>query len=160
MTSLYRHFDKDGALLYVGVSFNPFVRSQGHSNGSVWFERISRIEIEQFETRDAALDAEFNAIQKERPLYNKAGQRFDIPATPNKGMSGRELASIRRTLCGTNTGAFGRALGYAGNDATLAASVRRLEIMEKVPGSIAKLASIYRCNNSLLTEDQLPIDNA
>lgn len=58
-------------------------------------------------------------------------------------MTGSQLAAIRRTLCGTNTAAFGRALGYQGKDISVAASVRRLETMERVPEWFAKLAAIY-----------------
>lgn len=60
-------------------------------------------------------------------------------------MTGAELQAIRKALCGTDTVKFGRALGLAQNgaDATIAASVRRLEAMERVPRWFEILASIY-----------------
>jgi excinuclease UvrABC nuclease subunit len=67
---LYRHFDKDGRLLYVGASANPFQRMQYHSNLAVWFREIARVELEHFPCRDDALEAEAKAIKLERPKYN------------------------------------------------------------------------------------------
>ena len=65
-------------------------------------------------------------------------------------MTGPELAAIRRALCGTDTAAFGRALGLGGNDRTVAASVRRLEIAQRVPEWLAKLAAAYRSHPKLI----------
>lgn len=59
-------------------------------------------------------------------------------------MTGPELQAIRHKLCGSNTAEFARMLGYQGTtDASLSASVRRLETMERVPEWFAKLATIY-----------------
>jgi hypothetical protein len=62
-------------------------------------------------------------------------------------MTGNELQQIRKTLCGTDTVTFGRALGLCYNQTdnhkSVAASVRRLESMDKIPEWFAKLASIY-----------------
>lgn len=71
-TSLYRHFNKDGELLYVGISNNHINRLNQHKSASSWFEDISRVEIEHFETRGEALNAETKAIQEEKPKHNIA----------------------------------------------------------------------------------------
>ena len=71
MNCLYRHFDKNGILLYIGISMNLFARLKAHQKQSHWFNLIDRIEIKHFETREEVLMAEKLAIQKERPLYNK-----------------------------------------------------------------------------------------
>jgi len=68
--SLYRHFDKDGKLLYVGVSLNVVNRLAQHKNASKWYSEIAKIDIEQFATREAALEAEKNAVIKENPIHN------------------------------------------------------------------------------------------
>lgn len=70
MTHLYRHFDKDGDLLYVGISLSAVARLKQHMDHSRWANEISRIEIEQFPTREAALFAELKAIQSEKPRHN------------------------------------------------------------------------------------------
>jgi hypothetical protein len=69
--ALYRHFDKTGNLLYVGIACNPFRRSVDHSCNADWFERVARIDIEWHLTRDAALWFEEMAIARENPKYNR-----------------------------------------------------------------------------------------
>lgn len=71
-TALYRHFDADMNLLYVGISLSPLARLAGHSNRSSWFSKIWGITIERFGSRRAALYAEARAIADERPLHNRA----------------------------------------------------------------------------------------
>lgn len=70
MTNLYRHFNEDGALLYVGISLSAVNRLSAHSRGAPWFSEIVRIEIEKFDTREAAHDAEKKAIAREKPRHN------------------------------------------------------------------------------------------
>jgi hypothetical protein len=70
-TELYRHYDDEGKLLYVGISLSTVSRLIDHKE-SPWFGRISHIKIERFPTRKAALIAEQIAITMEGPEYNKA----------------------------------------------------------------------------------------
>jgi len=67
---LYRHFDAQGNLLYVGISRNAAARLRGHKIAS-WYDDISSITIEHFKTKSAAADAEWRAIQSEHPKFNK-----------------------------------------------------------------------------------------
>jgi len=69
-TSLYRHFDKDGTLLYVGISLSALNRLGQHADHSAWFKTISNVTIEHFDTREEALKAETLAIRQEKPLHN------------------------------------------------------------------------------------------
>jgi len=69
-TSLYRHFNGEGKLLYVGVSLSTIQRLGQHKEHSDWFESIARVSIEHFDTREEALEAERLAIFRERPLHN------------------------------------------------------------------------------------------
>jgi GIY-YIG catalytic domain-containing protein len=70
--ALYRHFDADGTLLYVGISLSALNRLGQHKQNAEWFDKIARVAIEKFPTRAAALEAEHNAIKEEKPLYNVA----------------------------------------------------------------------------------------
>lgn len=72
-TSLYRHFDGAGTLLYVGVSLSALHRLSQHRNHSHWFSKIKTVTIEHFSSREMAIEAETNAIRDERPLYNLLG---------------------------------------------------------------------------------------
>jgi excinuclease UvrABC nuclease subunit len=70
MSNLYRHFDKDNRLLYVGVSLSVTQRLAQHRSHAHWFSQITRVEVEQFLTRQEAIVAERAAIKNERPLFN------------------------------------------------------------------------------------------
>ncbi len=67
---LYRHFDKAGTLLYVGVSLNALIRLTAHADNARWFKQIARVEITNWATREASLRAERRAIRLEKPLHN------------------------------------------------------------------------------------------
>lgn len=69
-TALYRHYDDSGSLLYVGVSLNAVIRLAQHKQASDWFNSITRVDIEFFESRQKALSAETEAIQEEGPAHN------------------------------------------------------------------------------------------
>jgi predicted GIY-YIG superfamily endonuclease len=72
-TALYRHFDADGKLLYVGISLSVVARLARHVNGSHWARQITMITIEWHSGRPEALAAEAAAIVAERPAFNIAG---------------------------------------------------------------------------------------
>lgn len=69
MTSLYRYFDTDGTLLYVGVSVNPFLRERRHRREKD-MTQVRYVELEWFSSDEAAYEAEKHAIKQERPLWN------------------------------------------------------------------------------------------
>lgn len=68
--NLYRHFDADGTLLYVGISLSALSRLASHKNAAKWFDQIAVVRIERLESREAALAAERKAIKEERPRHN------------------------------------------------------------------------------------------
>jgi hypothetical protein len=72
-TALYRHFDERGTLLYVGISLCAIGRLAQHRARAEWFDRISEIRVEWFDSREEALAAEAAAIVAECPLHNVQG---------------------------------------------------------------------------------------
>jgi hypothetical protein len=77
---LYRHFNDEGALLYVGVSKKGLSRLAQHQS-SPWFHEIAVVTLEHFNSYDAALAAEHAAIERENPPYNvSAGTRVNARA--------------------------------------------------------------------------------
>lgn len=91
---LYRHFDKDGRLLYVGISVCAVTRLAQHEQlGAEWYKKIVRIEIERFPTRLDAMRAELDAIKNEGPLYNRATEK-DGERTPRKLQEEIERAAL------------------------------------------------------------------
>jgi excinuclease UvrABC nuclease subunit len=81
MAELYRHFDGQGTLLYVGISASAVRRLTDHKTQSAWFSLIA-VKVEHFPTRTAARKAEITAITKERPLYNIKGAITPSSALP------------------------------------------------------------------------------
>lgn len=77
---LYRHFDADGRLLYVGISNNAAVRLDHHRTCSRWHDQIARIDIERFQNKKEAMIAEMKAIKEENPIFNiQRGTTLDLP---------------------------------------------------------------------------------
>jgi len=79
-TALYRHYSNSDELIYVGISKDPYRRTGEHKALSKWFDKVSTIKVEWFETREDALAAEKNAIKKEKPRFNIVHNRNDAIA--------------------------------------------------------------------------------
>ena len=79
-TCLYRHFDSQGRLLYVGIALCASKRASEHKHRSPWFRSVSNITVEWFPTRRAALAAEKAAIAQESPMHNVSG----LPKSPRR----------------------------------------------------------------------------
>lgn len=83
--TLYRYFDSEGRLLYVGITGDNTKRQSQHRRNSFWFGEISSATYEHFSTRQEALDAETKAIQTEKPKHNQQGG-FVLAHTPKVHM--------------------------------------------------------------------------
>lgn len=69
-TALYRFFDCNDDLLYVGISLSPLNRWAQHKADKPWIEDVASTTIDWHDTRAEALEAERRAIIEEHPLYN------------------------------------------------------------------------------------------
>ena len=67
---LYRHFNKIGELLYIGISMSSMHRLGEHSRNATWFKNIATISLEHFSTMSQAREAEKTAIWFEKPKHN------------------------------------------------------------------------------------------
>ena len=87
-TALYRLYDEDDQLLYVGIAFNPRVRCYHHKMHKSWWPDVARREVEWHDDRRQAEAAERAAIAAEKPLYNISGVpdplRVEVPKPPAK----------------------------------------------------------------------------
>lgn len=70
-TALYRLYDRNGVLLYVGITVDPPVRFQAHSSRT-WWSEVTRSTLEWWPSLEAAEVAEKRAIETERPIHNRA----------------------------------------------------------------------------------------
>lgn len=68
---VYRWFDSNGTLLYVGVTYDLERRRRNHRYGSGWFQFAARSEVATYPTWGAALQAESAAIAAESPVFNR-----------------------------------------------------------------------------------------
>jgi hypothetical protein len=71
LTFLYRLWGPKGELLYVGVSENPLKRWGVHAVDKPWWPQVRRLEAVAVGDRTAAEVAEYVAIVRERPRYNR-----------------------------------------------------------------------------------------
>lgn len=67
---LYRHFNTDGTLLYVGITNHIETRTKQHKRSSSWFSEVASTTVEDLPSRDHALALERVAIEHESPLHN------------------------------------------------------------------------------------------
>jgi predicted GIY-YIG superfamily endonuclease len=70
--TLYRFYDKDGNLLYVGISNAWYQRFHDHERKAGWFSKVAYSTFEWHESRESVQIAELQAIRTENPEFNKA----------------------------------------------------------------------------------------
>jgi predicted GIY-YIG superfamily endonuclease len=81
-TTLYRLFDQDGELLYVGISGRWVRRLARHAAQQGWWDEVATVTRQPFPSRSEALEAEAAAIRQEHPRYNVQGQQRPILPAP------------------------------------------------------------------------------
>jgi hypothetical protein len=93
-TAVYRLFDADGALLYVGISKSFGLRWQQHAHAQPWWPEVQRQTVEWRETRREAEEAETVAILSEKPRYNR-DKAVPPPPLSGAGRIGIDLATAQ-----------------------------------------------------------------
>ena len=91
---VYRHFNSDGCLLYIGSSKDILSRTAQHNERADWFHEISTITIEHFSSVDDARIAEKTAIEREHPKYNQIYAKYKAPRL----LTDAQRAKRRRTM--------------------------------------------------------------
>jgi hypothetical protein len=64
---IYRMYDAEGTVIYIGQSVNPLLRASNHRGDKPWWHEVRTILIE---FHDDVLAAEQAAIEAENPQYN------------------------------------------------------------------------------------------
>jgi predicted GIY-YIG superfamily endonuclease len=77
MHTLYRFYDVDGRLLYIGRTMNPSARFKQHKADKDWWPEVAEIKMRQFESSHDLDIAERLAIRQESPAHNVV---FNKPA--------------------------------------------------------------------------------
>ncbi len=103
VAAVYRLYDAEGSLLYVGCTVDPWTRLRAHRRRQPWWDEVTDAEFIWFPSVDLAADVEQQAIGTERPVYNIALNRYanhvrDAPEAPPvvSDQPSRELGSARR----------------------------------------------------------------
>jgi predicted GIY-YIG superfamily endonuclease len=82
-TALYRLYDAEDDLLYIGISRDPEKRFKAHAHDKNWWHCVRYVDLTWFSNYPAARQAENAAHRSERPPYNGMGHTglgWDIPA--------------------------------------------------------------------------------
>jgi excinuclease UvrABC nuclease subunit len=95
LTNLYRHFDADGNLLYVGISLSALTRLYAHGKAA-WYNDIKNVTIENYPTKRMALDAEKNAIKTEKPIHNIMHNKERTPSVMAKSTEKNRVRHAER----------------------------------------------------------------
>lgn len=69
-TSVYRYYDANGILIYVGITKRGTSRNFEHSSHAAWWQYVASQEVEHYETRAEAHSREVALIQRHRPPFN------------------------------------------------------------------------------------------
>lgn len=70
--AVYRFFDSEGKLLYVGLTSNPGARWSSHEKEKPWWHTVATVTVERQPTLADAVAVEAAAIRNEHPLHNIA----------------------------------------------------------------------------------------
>lgn len=93
--ALYRFFDAEGVLLYIGITADVPARFQKHRDDKPWWGEVARIAMEPFPDRPSVLAAERRAIKAEMPRWNVQHQiRAKKVARPRPSPSPAAWTSI------------------------------------------------------------------
>ena len=86
--TLYRFYDQNDQLLYVGITkfFEP--RLKQHYKNADWFFQTASVKLEHYQTRQDVEKAESVAIKTEKPIYN-------IAKNPDKAEAISKLAELQ-----------------------------------------------------------------
>lgn len=81
-TALYRFYDADGRLLYVGITFALKQRWRMHRQEKEWWPLVAANQVEWLPDRWQAMTAETAAIKAEKPLFNIQDSLLPVAPLP------------------------------------------------------------------------------
>lgn len=102
--AVYRLYDADGTLLYIGLTSNPDSRWKDHRKEMLWWREVIAKQLVWYETRRQAAEVERAAIRSEGARYNKSswpGMTSSLPAgVPAQPHGARTAYQHRETRVG------------------------------------------------------------
>jgi hypothetical protein len=76
-TAVYRFFDAENQLLYLGITHDLEKRWGAHERSQPWWLDVVRRQVAWYDTRKEAEHVEVAATATERPRYDRSGKRTD-----------------------------------------------------------------------------------
>jgi len=103
-TDLYRFYDADERLLYVGISLSAIGRAAQHRSEKNWWCDVARMHVEHLPTRSTAMHAEREAIRSERPIHNVVHNRETTRRRHVANTSPKQMNPWACMYCGRGCG--------------------------------------------------------
>lgn len=139
-TAIYRLYDADERLLYVGITSNTAQRFARHGAIKPWWHSVSRRDVQWIATRYEALAAERSAIFSERPRWNvnrgEQGYRV-IPDAPGAVKLSPHLAATAEMREGVPPNRLAKSLPWSTE--TLRALARQAGITRQRPPTVKSI---------------------
>lgn len=95
-TAIYRLYDVDDRLLYVGICEDPKQRWAQHAADKPWWPDVIRRDIEWIATREAAEAMEKEAIVGEKPLHNAKHALPDVSSEETAALFAEYKATVEK----------------------------------------------------------------
>ncbi|WP_411119910.1 GIY-YIG nuclease family protein [Streptomyces sp. 058-1L] len=74
--AVYRLYDADGALLYIGMTRNEVSRWKSHRKEMLWWREVVSKHLTWHDTRWQAWEADRHAIRTEGPAHRQSRRRL------------------------------------------------------------------------------------
>lgn len=110
-TSVYRCYDDQGHLLYVGMSVDPVKRIASHRRYAVWLPRMARWTTEWFPDRATARAEELRAMREESSAHNQEGLTMPALGLASRDHTRWALEAVRLRRSGWAIRAIADAVG-------------------------------------------------
>jgi predicted GIY-YIG superfamily endonuclease len=98
-TAVYRLYDGDGVLLYVGITYDVPERWRHHRRHKLWWPQVVHKRLVWYDTRPEAEAAETHAIVAEEPLHNHMKNWSCFRANYRLRWLRARLEEERKALC-------------------------------------------------------------
>lgn len=100
-TTLYRLYDCDEQLLYVGISTDFGQRFDEHRAEKAWWSEVTSVRLHHFDDRPSATRAERQAIASEAPRHNgtlrpRGGWPMHIRDVPDETQHAAKVRAAQR----------------------------------------------------------------
>jgi hypothetical protein len=99
-TSVYRYYDSDGTLIYVGITGRGVQRQREHNERAEWWPFVRRQDVEHFDNRPEAAARERDLIGRHCPPFNR--QHNPLYTQKREDYLALRASQSRGCKCGPN----------------------------------------------------------